>query len=233
MTATFPLLGGRLILEDTPPKPPEDALWLAASLTPAPDARVLDAMCGPGTVGLALLARVPSLRVTALDIDPALAALAARNARLNHAASHHTATADLAAYIPDAPFDAAFCNPPFHAEARGHTAATAPKRAAKSLPDAQLARWLDALHRLTTPTATLALVVHAACRNDLLAFAKAQGCGATLIPLQTASTRPSKRLLAHLRKDKPYTLTEKPPVAAYDPHIRAAVLGLAKALPSG
>jgi tRNA1(Val) A37 N6-methylase TrmN6 len=224
---TFTLLGGRLVLEDVPPRPPEDALWLAAAYTPKPNARVLDAMCGAGIVGLALLARCPRLHVTSLDLDPALAALAARNAARNNLALQ-AVTGDVATYHA-APFDAVFCNPPFHAAARGHTASTAERRRAKSLP--ALEPWLAALHRLATPQGTLLLMLHADCKPDLTAFAERSGCAATLWPLQTASTRPPKRLLARLDKGRGFSLTEKPPVAAFDKHLREAVLVMAKALP--
>ncbi|MFZ2586679.1 MAG: methyltransferase, partial [Alphaproteobacteria bacterium] len=91
MNPTITLLGGRLKLESSPHgNPPEDALWLATSVTPPPPARVLDAMCGTGVVGLALLTREPTLHLTALDINPTLTAAATRNAALNGFQANHT-----------------------------------------------------------------------------------------------------------------------------------------------
>ncbi len=227
--ATFTTLGGRLTLEDTPPRPTEDPLWLAASIPPLPaGSHVLDAGTGSGIAALALLTRQPHLHVTALDIDPTLTALATRNAALNNLPLT-TFTADILTLTPrhpsvPTPFDTILSNPPYHGQERGHSTPNAAKAQAHSLPANHLTLWLRALTSLLTPTGTLHLILHSACEAELTAFA-AQLHTLTITPLQTAENRPAKRLLATLQKSANPEATHLPAIQAYNPQIRANVLG--------
>jgi tRNA1(Val) A37 N6-methylase TrmN6 len=224
----FTLLGGKLTL--TGPRPAEDALWLAASITPPPNARVLDAMAGIGTVGFALLTRCPTLAVTAVEIDPTLTALATSNATLNHHTTYNAHTIDLTAFATATPFDYALMNPPFHATERGHSTPNPTKALAHGLPPNHLTLWLESLHRLLTPTGTMALILHSACQPELLAFAQTHPCTTTLQPLETAPNKPPKRLLAILTKHTIFTLAEHPPLPTHNPTLRKSILEMAKGL---
>src|SRR5436190_656987 len=53
-----------------------DAVWLQAAVPAKQGDQVLDAGAGVGVAGLCLLARVPGTKVTAVEIDPELCALA-------------------------------------------------------------------------------------------------------------------------------------------------------------
>jgi tRNA1(Val) A37 N6-methylase TrmN6 len=75
-----------------------DAVWLQAAVRPTAGSRVLDAGAGVGVAGLCLLSRCPALDLTAVEIDPALAALAEANAARNGVAAKVTViTADVTA----------------------------------------------------------------------------------------------------------------------------------------
>lgn len=230
MTATFTLLGGTLTLEGTPPRPSEDALWLAASITPPAGARVLDACAGAGVVGLALLARCEGLHLTSLDVNPHLTARAARNAQLNHQALTPV-TADLLSHLPATPYDAVLMNPPFHATARGHTTPNDNKAQAHSLPDGHLPRWLAHLATITTPNATLALVTHTACQTDIATFATTHGYAATFLPLESKAGAPPKRLITHLTRTGSPGLIHVPALPIHQPNLRTGVLTHNQPLP--
>jgi len=60
-----------------------DAVFLAAAVPAKAGERVLEAGTGVGVAGLCLLARVPELNVTAVEIDAELCALAKSNAARN------------------------------------------------------------------------------------------------------------------------------------------------------
>lgn len=230
MPSTFTLFNNRLTLDATPPRPSEDALWLAASYTPPAKARVLDAMGGSGIVGLALLTRCPTLAITSLDINPALTVQAAHNATLNNLPLT-TVTAELEAYTPPHLFDAAFLNPPYHATAHGHATPNSAKAQAHSLPPHHLTIWLTALHTLTTPTATLALITHSACQPEILAFAQSHSYTTTFTPLATKPDTAPKRLLTLLTKSSIHTATHNQPLPAYSLPLRHHVLHHGKSLP--
>jgi tRNA1Val (adenine37-N6)-methyltransferase len=61
-----------------------DAVLLAHFCRPAAQANVLDLGCGCGVIGLILCHRFAELRLTGLELQPALAELAQSNAEANH-----------------------------------------------------------------------------------------------------------------------------------------------------
>ena len=98
-----------------------DAVMLAAAVPARAGERVLELGAGAGTASLCLMARVPELDVTGVEIDPALVALARANTKANAAANRATArfvAADIFALPPDMKrdYDQVLCNPPFHGE---------------------------------------------------------------------------------------------------------------------
>lgn len=221
---TYALLGGRLKLLNTLPRTTEDALWLAAAMpTLPPGSRVVDAGSGNGAAGLALLTRQPQLIVTGVEVDAALTATAQANAQGNYA-NYQAVTADITSYAAPCPFQAALSNPPFYAEARGHSAATAQRRRARTLHAHMLTAWLVALHRLTETTGQILLITHSHCREEIETFARTHACRATFTPLQSSPDRPAKRLLAHLQKGQTFKVQEAPAILTFTPSLRTKVL---------
>ncbi len=78
-------LGGRIAVmqPETGHRAGSDAVWLAAAVPAVAGEQVLDAGAGVGVAGLCLLARVPEARVTAVEADAELCALAVANAARN------------------------------------------------------------------------------------------------------------------------------------------------------
>lgn len=85
--------------------------------------KVLDLGCGGGVLGLYLLAREPSLRLTGLDIDPAAAALAEENFAAN-GLDARAVQGDMKAVrelFPAGHFDLVVSNPPYFAAGSGYS----------------------------------------------------------------------------------------------------------------
>jgi tRNA1(Val) A37 N6-methylase TrmN6 len=101
-----------------------DAILLAAATPAAPGDHVVELGAGVGAAGLALLARVPSIDVTLVEIDAELAALAVDNiARNGFAARARALPLDVAATpeqfaaagLSAGSRDLVLMNPPFNA----------------------------------------------------------------------------------------------------------------------
>jgi tRNA1(Val) A37 N6-methylase TrmN6 len=146
-----------------------DGILLAAA-TPAHDGdRVADLGAGVGAAGLALASRVPGARVTLVEIDARLAALARENAARNGLAGRVDAvTLDVAALpadfvsagLADGSCDIVLMNPPFHDQAL--PASPDPgRRGAHSLTATDLADWVAAAQRLLRPGGILTLIFRA------------------------------------------------------------------------
>jgi tRNA1(Val) A37 N6-methylase TrmN6 len=89
---------------------------LAAFAPASPGARALDIGCGVGTAGLCLAARVGGVELHGLELQPAYAALARRNAAENGLAMA-VHQGDLRRPPPElraSGFDLVLMNPPFH-----------------------------------------------------------------------------------------------------------------------
>jgi tRNA1(Val) A37 N6-methylase TrmN6 len=154
-----------------------DAILLAAA-TPAREGdRAAELGAGVGAAGLALAARVSGVRITLVDIDPGLVALAAENAGRNQLSDRVDAVAlDVAAPaadfasvgLADASCDIVLMNPPFNDPDRHRASPDPRRRAAHELAPQSLARWIAAATRLLRPGGTLTVIFRADGVVDLL-----------------------------------------------------------------
>ena len=193
-----------------------DAILLAAALPAWGLGALLDIGAGVGTVGLAVALIQPELRVTLLERDPELAALAVRNAGLNGMADRVTALAgDVTARaavlsglgLAAASFDAVAMNPPFYPPG-GSRASPVPNRRAAHVAEGALAPWLRTARRLLRPGGHLALIHRAEALPEVLAGLET-GFGAVAVrPVHAFADRPAIRVIvtAVLNSRKPAAL---------------------------
>jgi tRNA1(Val) A37 N6-methylase TrmN6 len=200
-----------------------EAILLAAA-TPARDGdRIADLGAGVGAAGLALAARVAGVRVTLVEIDGHLAALAQENAARNSLAGRVDAAAlDVAASPEDftaAGLDAGSCdivlmNPPFH----DRTLPASPdqrRRTAHSLETTDLVDWMGAAHRLLRPAGILTLIFRADGLPMVLDLL--DGFGAiTLIPVHPKPGAAAIRVLIGAIKGSRGPLALRPSIILAD-----------------
>ena len=181
-----------------------DAVLLAATVAARPDDRVLDAGTGVGAAGLCLLARQPLARVTGLDIQGDLAALARRNAEANGMAARFAVVegdiaAPTAVLVPGS-FDHVMANPPFRAEDHGHPSADPGKATATVEGPGGLAAWLSFALAMARPGGTVTVIHQAARLGDLLAGLAGRAGGIVVCPLWPAAGKPAGRVIVAGRK---------------------------------
>lgn len=187
-----------------------DALLLAA-FAPAARHVAVDFGAGVGSAGLAFLARVQEARATLVEIDPALAALAAGNIALNGFDTRaQVVTADVVTLgRPSGPpvpetgaADLVLANPPFNADTRHRTSPDA-ARARAHMADADLlAGWVRAADRCLGARGMLCLIHRPEALTDILA-ALAKGFGAVeILPVHPRPDRPAVRLLVRAVKGR-------------------------------
>ncbi len=178
-TSEDAVLGGRLKLR----QPLEghrvghDAILLAAATDGRAGELAVDLGAGVGAGGLAFAARVPGLKVALVEIDAALARLAAENARLNRLDERVRAIAcdveDVgalsAAGLSAAIADRALMNPPFHDSRRHNVSPDARRRLAHASEPGLLARWVTSAAFLLKPGGVLTLIWRADELDEVLA----------------------------------------------------------------
>ena len=228
------VLGGRLRLLQPARghRAGHDAILLAAAVPALPGERAADLGAGIGAAGLALAVRVPGVRVALVEIDPALAALAAENAVRNGLADRVTVTAaDIAAIgRPDGPapagfdqvrfdqvrfdqvrFDQVLCNPPFLDPIR-HAASPDPGKRGAHMPDRPRRDWIAAAFRLLEPGGTLTLIERADALAGVLADLDERWGAIEIVAVHPRPEAPAIRVLVRARKGRRTPLSLRPPL---------------------
>src|SRR6185437_6576647 len=157
------LLGGRVRLLQSRRgyRVAVDAGLLAAAVHPGPGERVLDLGTGVGSVALCIAKRVPDCTIFGVELQPALAQLAQRNATRNGFADRvRTLVHDIAQPLPAelGLFDQVATNPPYMAAAAADPPPDRSKALATVESSADLKRWLEVATGALKPGGTLTLI---------------------------------------------------------------------------
>lgn len=196
-------LGGRLAVSQ-----PEagyragiDPVLLAAAVPASAGQSVLELGCGVGVASLCLAVRVPGLRLTGVERQPAYAELARHNAGANGVALD-IVTGDIAALpapLRAAGFDHVIANPPYYRRDRGTAALDAGREAALG-EETPLATWLDTASRRLAPGGRLTLIQRAERLAEVLALCDTRLGSVEVLPLAPRVGRPAKLVLLRARK---------------------------------
>jgi tRNA1(Val) A37 N6-methylase TrmN6 len=186
-----------------------DAILLAAATPARAGEQIVDLGAGVGAAGLAVAARTPDVTVTLVEIDPALAALAAENVRLTGLAARVRAVV-LDAAAPGRAFASAglpaesamrvMMNPPFNDPARQRTSPEPARRLAHALPPDALPHWIRTAVRLLRPRGTLTLIWRADGVAEVLRALEPAFGEVRVLPVHPKPAAPAIRILVRATK---------------------------------
>jgi tRNA1(Val) A37 N6-methylase TrmN6 len=217
------ILGGRLHLLQPRRghRAGTDAVLVAAVVPAEAGERVADFGAGVGTAGLAVLARVPGSHATLVEIDPALAAVAAENAARNgFRARARVVVADVATLgRPDTVLgpgsvDHVVANPPFNPPG-GRTPEDPRTERARVAPDGLFAAWIGAAARVLTGRGSLALIVRPADLPPILAAMTTGWRGITLRFVHPRVDADAVRLILTARRGRRAAPRVLPPLVLH------------------
>ena len=173
-----------------------DAVMLAAAVPAAAGQTALELGAGSGAASLCLMARVGGMRVTGVERDAALAALARDNAAANGADCTFVA-ADIFALPAELKrgFDSVFANPPFHGEGQSSPDAA---RAAALMDNGALSEWLKLGLQRTVSGGFFTTILRADRFNE--ALGALPGRGLCAFPLWPRQGKAAKRVIVQVRK---------------------------------
>lgn len=176
-----------------------DPVLLAAACPAEPRQSVLDLGCGAGAATLCLGHRVPGLALAGLELQPAYAELARRNADRNGIAVE-VHEGDLAR-MPSAlrhDFDHVIANPPYY-HAGGSPSPVAARARAMQV-ETPLSAWVSAATRRLRPGGWLTLICGADGLPEVLAALPPKLGSAAVLPLAPREGRPAPRVIVQARK---------------------------------
>ncbi len=237
-TSTDRVLGNRLQLMQPRDgyRAAIDPVLLAAAIPAKEGQRVLDLGCGVGTAALCLAARVAGIVVHGIDLQPALVALAVRNAAANGLAERVTfAAGDLLAF-KDGGFDHVLVNPPYLARETASISPNPIKALANVEGEAKLRQWVETAIAAAKPGGTVTFI-HRADRAAELSALMAMGLGnLRQLPLLPRAGAGAKRVILQGERDAPpgFQMLQAWPLHEADGRFTAAtdaVLREAAALP--
>jgi tRNA1Val (adenine37-N6)-methyltransferase len=194
-----------------------DPIFLASFLAP-PFGRFLDIGCGTGALSFLLLARDAAATGVAVELQPALAALAAA------ARARNGAEARLAVEVGDvraldlgaAGFDLVATNPPFHRVGQGPPSPDASRALASHEVALRLDEWVAVAARAVRPGGRVAAIFPAERAPELLSALDARGLApARLRAVHAQADRPASRVLVEAVRDGHAPLAVEPPLVVH------------------
>jgi tRNA1(Val) A37 N6-methylase TrmN6 len=204
------VLGGRLKLRQPRRghRVGHDAILLAAATGGGYGQRAVEFGTGVGAAGLAVASRNPGMRLTLVEIDPALCALARENVELNKFADRITVLMrdvtrpDLIGVdaLAAGAADRVLMNPPFNDPARQNVSPDPGRALAHAAPAAALPHWLASAERALKPNGVLTLIWRADGLAQVLdALARDFG-SMTVLPVHPKPDAPAIRVLIQAEK---------------------------------
>ncbi len=199
-TSEDAVLGGRLRLRQPlrGHRVGHDAILLSAATLARGGEHAVDLGAGVGAAGLALAMRVGGLKVTLVDIDPELCALAAGNARLNRLEDRVTALVADASYVAGlaaSSIDRVLMNPPFNDAARQNVSPDPRRKLAHAATADTLPRWIGSAVHLLKAGGTLTMIWRADGQDDVLAALASDFGAIAVLPVHPRSGATAIRVL--------------------------------------
>lgn len=179
-----------------------DPVLLAASAPARTGQSVLDLGCGAGAALFSLAARVPGLTLWGVELQPAYADLARRNAEINGIKAQ-IVTADLTALPQDLrqmTFDHVLANPPYFRRAAHSSARDTGRSLALGESATPLADWVSVAARRLAPKGYLHMIQRTDRLPDMLLACRDSLGSVEVLPLSARSGRAPDLVILRARK---------------------------------
>ncbi len=178
-----------------------DPVLLAAAVAARPGQSVLELGCGAGVASLCLAVRVDGLDLAGIELQPAYAALARRNADVNGIALavHEGDIRVMPPALRARQFDHVIANPPYFRSGNRRPAADVGRETALAGP-AGPDEWVAAASRRLKPGGFLALIQHISRLPEVLTACQAHLGSLHAFPVVSRAGHAPQRVILRARK---------------------------------
>jgi tRNA1Val (adenine37-N6)-methyltransferase len=186
-----------------------------------PGGRIADLGCGCGIMALLLARLSPESLVTGVELQPAMADLARRNALLNglddRVAILESDVLHLGQLLPANGFDLVLANPPYRRRGEGRISPRAGRDLARHESSASLADFLAVAKRLAKPGGRICFIYHPDRLVELLHLATCAKLAPRRLRLVHGDAgAPARMFMVELMKGSRGGLEVLPPLFVYD-----------------
>lgn len=220
------LLGGRLMLRQPARghRVGTDTMLLAACIA-EPGEHVVDAGAGVGAVGLAVALRAPGSRVTLLERQPDLAALAHENAVANGLSDRvRTLACDLlappsrrAAGLANGSASAVLTNPPYYEQGAVRASPHGARAQAHVLGEGGVGAWMRACLALLAPGGRFAMIHLPQALSPILEACEGRIGSVRVLPVHAREGEDAGRIVVTGRKGSRAPLAIAAPLFVHAP----------------
>jgi tRNA1(Val) A37 N6-methylase TrmN6 len=219
-------IGGRLRLSQPAAghRAGTDAVLLAAAVPAKATGLAIDVGAGVGAAGLTAALATPKLRLTLIEREAHLAALARANVKSNHLDDRvFVGEADLfssdfhhAAGLEREAADLVLTNPPFLSAATARISPDGNKASAHVIGAGGLDAWVRACLALLRPGGTFLIIHRADAFADILQALSPRAGAHIILPIHARADRPATRILVRALKGRRTPLVLAPPLVLHD-----------------
>ncbi len=207
MTKTIDILGKRLKLSHLSNGfiTSMDSVLLAAACPAQPNEKVLDMGCGVGGAGFCLLARMPQIHLTGVDIQPEQIKLAELNADVNgYKENTNFETINVEDLNHEKAYHHIIANPPYLKKDEHLRSAHVEKAKAMGFDSdgGTLGEWIGKAHFCLKSKGTLTLIHRADCLDEIIRIIGKRFGAIEVIPLWPKTGISAKRVIIRAIKDR-------------------------------
>jgi len=194
---------------------------LLCDFAPADCSRLLDLGSGCGIIPLVMARRSPTASIVAVEFQPLMAELAARNSAANGLAERVTVLAadilDLAGHFPANSFDLVMGNPPYRRAGTGKTSPRSGRDLARHESSATLADFLAVAKKMVSPSGSVCFIYHPERLAELLGSALQLKLSPARLQLVHGDlSLPARMFMIELVKGRRVSLEVLPPLLVKD-----------------
>jgi tRNA1(Val) A37 N6-methylase TrmN6 len=181
-----------------------DPIFLAASLHPKPQERILDVGAGVGTAAISLAVRCPRAHIFGLEVQSDLVQLALTNIEANYVKDRvQMINGDLLSppsFIKPNSFDHIMTNPPYYEYNRTQSSPD-PGKAQANTETVDLGKWIKACLKMLKSKGVFTMIHRAERLSEILPHLRNRVGDLVIFPLWPGANKPARRILIQGRKN--------------------------------